>query len=63
SPSAVTSFFSKNKVSNQTTLFAIGNTTASAIKKHATTSIIISDKPGKENLVEKAINYFVNNER
>jgi uroporphyrinogen-III synthase len=63
SPSAVSSFFSKNKVSNQTMLFAIGNTTAAAIKKHAVASVIISDKPGKENLVEKAINYFVNSER
>ncbi|MEP6728404.1 MAG: uroporphyrinogen-III synthase, partial [Bacteroidota bacterium] len=59
SPSAVDSFFSKNKPGKQTTFFAIGHTTAGAIKKHSANSIIISDKPGKENLVEKAINYFV----
>lgn len=63
SPSAVNSFFSKNKTGNETMLFAIGRTTASAIQKHTSSSIIISDKPGKENLVEKAINYFVKNER
>ncbi len=63
SPSAAESFFSKNKVEKQTMLFAIGSTTAAAIKKYTTASIIISDRPGKENLVEKAINYFVNSER
>jgi uroporphyrinogen-III synthase len=63
SPSAADSFFSKNKVTNATMLFAIGNTTAAAIKKHTSSSIIISDKPGKENLVEKVIDYFVKNER
>jgi uroporphyrinogen-III synthase len=63
SPSAVDSFFSKNKVSHPTMLFAIGHTTAAAIKKHTAASVIISDKPGKENVVEKVINYFVNNER
>lgn len=63
SPSAVESFFSKNKVNEQTIFFAIGNTTAAAIKKHSANPVIISDEPGKENLVEKAINYFVNNER
>ncbi|MES1222784.1 MAG: uroporphyrinogen-III synthase [Bacteroidota bacterium] len=63
SPSAVNSFFSVNKIENLTALFAIGNTTAGAIKKHTTAGVIVSDRPGKENLIEKAINYFVNNER
>ena len=63
SPSAVDSFFSKNTPGKQTMLFAIGNTTAAAIKKHSSNSIITSDRPGKENLVEKVINYFVNSER
>lgn len=63
SPSAVDSFFSKNKPGKETHFFAIGSTTAGAIKKHSSNNIIISDKPGKENLVAKAINYFVNNER
>jgi uroporphyrinogen-III synthase len=63
SPSAVESFFKKNKAGGQTILFAIGKTTAASIKKHTSNPVIISDEPGKENLVEKAINYFVYNER
>ena len=63
SPSAVNSFFSNNKPGKETYFFAIGNTTAAAIKKHSSNNIIVGDKPGKENLVEKAINYFVNSER
>ncbi len=63
SPSAVDSFFSKNKINNSTVLFAIGNTTAGAIKKYTRNSIITSNEPGKENLLDKMINYFVNNER
>ena len=63
SPSAVESFFKKNKAGGQTILFAIGKTTAASIKKHTSNTVIISDEPGKENLVGKAINYFVYNER
>jgi len=58
SPSAVQSFFSKNKVKDRTILFAIGNTTANEIKKYSNNKIIISDEPGKENLVQKMIEYF-----
>lgn len=58
SPSAVQSFFSKNKVLKQTILFAIGNTTATEIKKYSDNKILISDEPGKENLVAKMIEYF-----
>jgi len=58
SPSAVQSFFSKNKVKDRTILFAIGNTTANEIKKYSNNKIIISDEPGKESLVAKMIEYF-----
>ena len=58
SPSAVQSFFSKNKIASRTILFAIGNTTANEIRKYTTNKIIISDEPGKENLVAKMIEYF-----
>jgi len=54
---------SANKPGKQTVLFAIGNTTAGAIKKHTANNIITGDKPGRENLAEKAISYFVNSER
>jgi uroporphyrinogen-III synthase len=58
SPSAADSFFSKNKLPESTVLFAIGNTTAAEIKKHTNNKIIISDEPGKENLVNKMIGHF-----
>lgn len=58
SPSAVRSFFKKNKPSDKTVLFAIGNTTAKEIQKFAVNKIVISDEPGKENLVQKMIAYF-----
>jgi len=58
SPSAVRSFFKKNKPAEKTVLFAIGNTTAKEIQKFTANTIIISDEPGKENLVQKMITYF-----
>jgi uroporphyrinogen-III synthase len=58
SPSAVESFFTTNKVTLQTTLFAIGNTTASTIKKYTKNKIVLSDKHGKDDLMEKAIAYY-----
>lgn len=58
SPSAVRSFFSKNKVADKTILFAIGNTTAAELRKYSANKIIISDEPGKENLVAKMMEYF-----
>jgi len=58
SPSAVASFFKTNNVTHPTILFAIGSTTAGEIKKYTTNKIIISDEPGKENLVNTAIDFF-----
>lgn len=58
SPSAVQSFFSRNKVPAATILFAIGNTTANEIRKFTANKIIVSDEPGKENLLAKMIEYF-----
>ena len=58
SPSAVASFYKNNKPPQTTILFAIGNITANEIKKHTTNKIIISDEPGKENLVRKMMEYF-----
>ena len=58
SPSAAGSFFRKNKLPDTTILFAIGNTTATEIKKYSTNKIIISDQPGKENLVAEMMEYF-----
>lgn len=58
SPSAVQSFFSNNKISDRTILFAIGNTTATEIKKYTNNKIITGDEPSKENLVMEMIRYY-----
>ncbi|MEO5943350.1 MAG: uroporphyrinogen-III synthase [Ferruginibacter sp.] len=58
SPSAVESFFLVNKLNSETVLFAIGNTTAQAIKKYCNNKTITGEEPGKQNLVEKMIEYF-----
>ena len=58
SPSAVNSFFSVNKVSGNTILFAIGNTTAKAISNYSHNTVVKADTPEKDNLVKKAVNHF-----
>ena len=58
SPSAVESFFSANKAGEKTIYFAIGNTTASAIKTHASNRVLVADAPGKEALVKDMISFF-----
>lgn len=58
SPSAVSSFFSANLVTANTTLFAIGNTTATAIRQHNHSNIVVSEFPAKDQLVGKAIEYY-----
>lgn len=63
SPSAVESFFTSNRPGNQTIFFAIGSTTAATIKKFSSNCVITGNTPGKENLVQRALNYFVHSER
>ena len=58
SPSAVQSFFSKNYITDKTQVFAIGATTANVVKSFIQQPVIISNKPGKENLVNLAIKHF-----
>jgi uroporphyrinogen-III synthase len=58
SPSAVQSFFYANAVPRSTILFAIGQTTADAIKTFTDNTIIESEKPGKEDLVKKMFQFF-----
>jgi len=60
SPSAVTSFFTENKPSQDTTLFAIGKTTANTLKEFCLNNIIISEFPAKDQLVDKAIEFYNN---
>lgn len=61
SPSGVSSFFSMNMLPAGTVLFAIGNTTAQALKIETDNKVIISDTPSKEILLYKAISYFKEN--
>jgi uroporphyrinogen-III synthase len=60
SPSAVSSFFSVNKIGSTTVLFAIGDTTANAVKQQAGNKVIIGEVHSKDQLVEQAIEYFHN---
>jgi|SRR6218665_654075 len=56
SPSAVESFLSKNKITNET-CFCIGQTTAKALE-NVTKNIIIANQPSVENTIIQAINYY-----
>lgn len=58
SPSAVESFFTNNRLAEHALVFAIGATTAAAIKKYTANKIILADEPAKEQLVTKAIEIF-----
>lgn len=58
SPSAVESFFSVNTVTNDVVVFAIGDTTAKAIKERTNNKIVIAQHPGKEALVKEMLMYF-----
>ncbi|MGN6532028.1 MAG: uroporphyrinogen-III synthase [Ginsengibacter sp.] len=58
SPSAVRSFFEKNKLKTAAQVFSIGKTTADAVKIFSNNSIIISEIPGTENLIDEVIKYF-----
>lgn len=58
SPSAVNSFFSMNKVSSKTELFAIGKTTAETLKRFANKKIIIAGTTDKAELARQAIQHL-----
>lgn len=58
SPSAVHSFFSVNTLSATTPLFAIGDTTAGAIRTYCPNPIIVSAEPEQGMLVRQVIEHF-----
>lgn len=58
SPSAAESFFQKNKLSGLTVVFAIGDTTAKTIRRYCTNKIVTAIHPGKDELLEQAVEYF-----
>jgi len=59
SPSAVDSFFSVNTLKKETLFFAIGTSTAAAIEQYSSGKIIIAKQPGKEALMQQAIDFFL----
>jgi uroporphyrinogen-III synthase len=61
SPSAVKSYFQKNKPGKQTVLFAIGDTTGKELSHYSNNKIRISNKPDKHDLLKKMILYFQEN--
>lgn len=58
SPSAVESFFSMNKLEKETVCFAIGKTTASAIKNKVVNEIIISKKQEAQAMIQTVMDYY-----
>ncbi|WP_078829786.1 uroporphyrinogen-III synthase [Sediminibacterium ginsengisoli] len=58
SPSAVNSFFRQNTLPAQTIVFAIGSSTANAVRRYCSNTIITAASPSKKELIEQAIAYF-----
>lgn len=58
SPSAVESYFSQNKMYNHTQYFAIGKTTANAIKNATYRSPILPDFPSQEEMIKKLYEHY-----
>jgi uroporphyrinogen-III synthase len=61
SPSAVESFFSVNAIATGVLLFAIGPTTAAAIRARCTNPVITGGEPDKAMLIRKMTDHFLNN--
>ena len=58
SPSAVHSFFKKNALQEETVCFAIGNTTANAIKELVNNKVVTAYPPQKEQVVKMLLEYY-----
>lgn len=58
SPTGVESFFMKNTLEASTVLFAIGNTTAAAIRERCSNKVVVGAYPDKALLVKSAYDYF-----
>jgi uroporphyrinogen-III synthase len=58
SPSGVESFMSANEIMPDTILFAIGKTTARALKGRVSNEVFISDSPLKKQVIDEVIAYF-----
>jgi uroporphyrinogen-III synthase len=60
SPSAVESFFSVNEIAADIPLFAIGPTTAAAIRARCINPVITGGEPDKAALIRKMTDHFIN---
>lgn len=60
SPSAVKSYLSANRINSKTVCFAIGRTTATALREHTDNKIIMSTDISENSMVQTAIFYFNN---
>jgi uroporphyrinogen-III synthase len=58
SPSAVSSFFRYNQLSEDTVCFAIGETTAESLREMKIENIVTSPYPQEEKIFETLINFF-----
>jgi uroporphyrinogen-III synthase len=58
SPSGVESFFSANPVNSATLYFAIGRTTAAAVRARTGRDAIVASKPDKKILINQLITHF-----
>ena len=60
SPSGVESFFTANMPAVTVPLFAIGGTTAAAIRMRCQNTVVVSERPDKEGLVRIMMDHFLN---
>lgn len=58
SPSAVESYFSANAARPEAVFFAVGDTTAAALREKTPNPVVTGEKPGAEELVRTAADYF-----
>ncbi len=58
SPSAVSSYFGLNIPDPGTVLFAVGNTTANAIRENSNNVVVVSSEPAKNTVVADMMSYF-----
>jgi uroporphyrinogen-III synthase len=58
SPSAAESFFSINKIKSHTVCFAIGDTTATTLKKFTTNKIIQAQNQSQQSMMNAMLAHF-----
>lgn len=58
SPNGVNSYFRVNELDPHTVLFAIGNTTAGAVRAKTKNKVVVSETPSKDFMIDKVIEYF-----